>query len=257
VDLAEFDYLERLKDPTDVEEDDLPMFTNESASESDPADDEDDEADEQDASKGGPGLASREELFAAYQKAERQLADKVREVEDYRQLLTQMGSDAQHLRMQMEEESFLKEIRDMYQRDPVAATQMMMLKSRQDLREEMEGRIADSLDEHREFNRLMDEFLSRPENSGLKPFRQELEYLIKDKGLHVKEASELLRRIDEKRDRTSRMRSGAAREIRNRSAVETGGEMGEPVDKDKEFYRVMNKAKNLDEMFAGLRKLKA
>jgi len=256
VDLDEFDYLERLENPGDAEEDDLSAYPDADTLTSGPADDEDRGADETDADKSGPDFASREELLAAYQKAERQLADKVRETEDYRQLLMKMGSDTLHLRRQAEEESFLKEIREMYPRDPISATQMMLQKSRQDLWEEMEDRIAHSLTEHREFNRLMDEFLSRPDNSGLKPFREELELLVRDKGLHVKEASDLLRRIDEKRDRAGRMRSAAAREIRNRSAVETGGEMGEPVDKDKEFYRVMKKAKNLDEMFAGLRRLK-
>ena len=44
--------------------------------------------------------------------------------------------------------------------------------------------------------------------------------------------------------------------MRNRAAVESGGEINEPVDKDKEFYRLMKKAKTLDEMFAALRKTK-
>ncbi len=44
--------------------------------------------------------------------------------------------------------------------------------------------------------------------------------------------------------------------MRNRAAVESEGEIGEPQDADRKLNQVIKKAKNLDEMFAGLRKLK-
>ena len=38
--------------------------------------------------------------------------------------------------------------------------------------------------------------------------------------------------------------------------VESDGEIGEPLDEEKEFESTLKKAKSLDEMFASLSKLK-
>lgn len=204
----------------------------------------------------GDEKASPGEIPAAYKRLEQQLAEKAGELDEYRRLLIQMGADTRHLRRQSEEESFLREIREQYVKDPVAATGMMLKKGQQELWEAMEDRIASRLDEHREFKRLLDGFLNEPANSGLRPYEQELEFLIRERGFYPKEAAALLRNIEGKREHSSRLKSAAAREVRNRSAVESDGEVGEPLDKDKEFYRVMKKARTLDDMFAGLRRLK-
>ena len=99
-------------------------------------------------------------------------------------------------------------------------------------------------------------FSNDPANSRLRPYEQELEFLIRGKGFYPDEAADLLRSIENKRELTTKRRSAAAKEVRNRAAVESGGEINEPVDSDKEFYRLMKKAKTLDEMFAALRKTK-
>jgi len=204
----------------------------------------------------GAERASSGELLTVYKRLEQQLAEKAGEVDEYRRLLMQMGADTRHLRRQADDESFLKEMREQYGKDPVSATRMMLKKNQQELWEAMEDRITSTLNEHREFKRLLDGFLNEPANSNLRPYEQELEFLIRERGFYPKEAAELLKNIEVKREHSSRLKSAAAREIRNRSAVETDGEVGEPVDKDKEFYRVMKKARTLDDMFAGLRKLK-
>ena len=67
---------------------------------------------------------------------------------------------------------------------------------------------------------------------------------------------ELFRGIEAKQQGDKKLRSAAAREIRNRAAVESGGDTGEPVDNVKEFDRLIKKAKNLDDMFKVLRKVK-
>jgi uncharacterized coiled-coil DUF342 family protein len=155
-----------------------------------------------------------------------------------------------------EQEAFLREVRDAYAKDPLAATAMLVQKVKQEALEEVESRIHKVLDDQRNFARLMNEFISTPMNAHLKPYRQELEFLILEKGLAPDEAAELLRSIEGKRSETSRRRSAAAGEIRNRAAVESGSAAGEPANKEKEFDRVLKKARTLDEMFAGLRKLK-
>ena len=102
----------------------------------------------------------------------------------------------------------------------------------------------------------MDEFLDHPSNSGLRSYRNELEFLIRERRLFPDEAADLVRSIHAKRNTSARRRSDAADDIRTRSAVESGGDISQPADRDQQFYKVMKKAKTLDEMFAGLRKMK-
>ena len=218
-------------------------------------------ADGQDQTNGvnppGPAnndFASQEELLRAYRATESRLVEKEREAEEYRSILEQMGAGTRRLQVQADEETFIKEARESYQKDPVAAFMMMLTKARNEFRDTVEERIGQVFQEEHEFKRLLADFLNDPANSSLKPYEEQMELLMKDKGFHAQEAADLLRKIDGKRELAGRMRSAAAREIRNRSAVETGGEVGEPVDKDKEFYRIMKKAKTLEDMFDGLRK---
>ena len=150
----------------------------------------------------------------------------------------------------------MREIRESFQKDPVAATAMMIRKFQEGSQQDVEARIAEAVRDQGDFRRLFDEFLNDPANSRLRPYDKELEFLIRSKGFYPDEAADLLRSIENKRDLASRRRSAAAREVRTRAAVESGGEITEPVDSDKEFYRQMKKAKTLDEMFAALRKTK-
>ena len=111
-------------------------------------------------------------------------------------------------------------------------------------------------DYQQEFGRLMDEFLDHPSNSGLRTYREQPEFLIRERRLFPDEAADLIRNIHTKRNTSARRRSDAADDIRTRSAVESGGDTGQPTDRDQQLYKMMKKAKTLDEMFAGLRKMK-
>ncbi len=192
----------------------------------------------------------------AYRAAESKVQEKAREAEEYRRILDQMGHNAGLLLRQADEEAFMREIRESFQKDPVAATAMMIRKFQEGSQQDVEARIAEAVRDQGDFRRLFDEFLNDPANSRLRPYDKELEFLIRSKGFYPDEAADLLRSIENKRDLASRRRSAAAREVRTRAAVESGGEITEPVDSDKEFYRQMKKAKTLDEMFAALRKTK-
>jgi hypothetical protein len=219
-------------------------------------DSEDDQTQPPDSAKIGDKFSSPEELMQAYKTAESRMLEKAREAEEYRNMLDQMGRDAGLVVRQAQEEAFIKEMRESFQKDPVAATAMMIKKFQEGSREDVEARVADAVRDQGDFRRLFDEFLNDPANSRLRPYEQELEYLIRGKGFFPDEAANLLRSVENKRELTTKRRSAAAKEVRNRAAVESGGEINEPVDKDKEFYRLMKKAKTLDEMFAALRKTK-
>ena len=120
----------------------------------------------------------------------------------------------------------------------------------------IDARVNRSAQDRQEFGRLMDEFLDYPSNSGLKTYRNELEFLIRERRLFPDEAADLIRSVHAKRSTSAKRRSDAADDIRTRSAVESGGDTSPPLDRDQQLYRVMKKAKTLDEMFAGLRKMK-
>ncbi len=209
-----------------------------------------------DSAKFEDKLSSPEELAAAYKTAESRLLEKAREAEEYRRMLDQMGHNAGLLLRRADEDAFIRDMRESFQKDPVATTAMMIKKFQEGSLHDMEARITGSVRDQGNFRRLFDDFLNDPVNSRLKPYEQELEFLIRDKGLFPDEAASLLTSIEKKRELATKRRSAAANEVRNRAAVESGGEINEPVDNDKDFYRRMKKAKTLDEMFAALRKTK-
>lgn len=199
----------------------------------------------------------RDDLQQAYETAERQLAEKTQEAEQYRTMLEELGADARSVRRMADEEEFLKHVRKSYDHDPVDAFRMMVTRAQKELWDAVEERIHEAFREESDFKKRFADFLNDPSNTALKPYEQEMEFLIRTKGLTSDESATLVRTIADKRDLASGLRSAAAREIRSRSAVETGGEIGEPVDKDKEFFKIVKKAKTLDDMFESLRKTSA
>jgi hypothetical protein len=205
---------------------------------------------------GGIDSADREEILRAYKNAVLIAQQKSQEAERYRALLEHTNQERNVLSQRADDEAFIQEMRSAYQSDPVRATALMIRRAQEESLRSIDEMIDEALQEDRNFKKLLEEFLSRPSNSGLKPYADELEFLIRDKGLHASEAAELLRKVEEKNDLALKRRSAAARDIRNRSSVESDGETNESRDDEKDFERTMKKAKNLDEMFAGLRKAK-
>ncbi|MEW6113785.1 MAG: hypothetical protein AB1664_16760, partial [Thermodesulfobacteriota bacterium] len=143
-----------------------------------------------------------------------------------------------------------------YKQDPIGATAMMVERSKQEALQEMSWRLNQAIKEQRGFDRFMRDFLEDPAHTHLKPYEQQLELLILEKGLSPQEAADVIQRLERSWEDTNKRRFQAAKEIRNRSTVESGGEVSTPVDRDAEFDRVIKKAKTLDDMFAGLNKLK-
>lgn len=214
------------------------------------------ETDEKDKTGQLDDQESPEGLMQAYKDAVSLAEEKTREAELYRRILEQTNLEKRQLTQRANDESFIREIQAAFQTDPVAATSAMIQRAQQDILQSVDDRIMQALEEDRDFKRLLDDFLSDPAHSRLKPYEEELQFLIRDKGLHASEAAQLLKKIEEKGSRSSNRRSVAAKEIRNRSMVESDGEIGEPLDDEKEFERTIRKAKNLNEMFASLGRMK-
>jgi hypothetical protein len=201
-------------------------------------------------------LPPRDELLDAYAQAKQMIEEKTREADDLRNRLQAMGAETQSLLSKMEQAAFMRELHEAYQKDPVGATAMLVQHSRASMADEMEVRLSQAFRDQRNFHRFMTLFLDDPSNARLKPYRHELETMILDNGMSPSDAAELILTIETQREKSAGKRSAAAREVRNRSAVETGGGASESVDRNRELERVLKKAKTLDEMFAGLRKLK-
>lgn len=200
------------------------------------------------------GFASSEELLDAYTRTEELLRRKEREAEELREVLDSLEQRAGIVLKDVEDESFLREVRRAHEQDPVLATAMMIRRFQEDALNDVNERVEGRIRDERDFSRFLRSFLQDPSNTGLKAYEDELEFLIREIGLPPETAAALIRSIQEKRDATATKRSAAAKAIRNRAMVESAGEVGEPVDRDKEFDRILKKAKGLDDMFAGLRK---
>ncbi|MFZ5866990.1 MAG: hypothetical protein ACOYXY_13990 [Thermodesulfobacteriota bacterium] len=199
---------------------------------------------------------TRDELLAAYAETWGLMQEKEREMEELRAHLAQMGEETRFLMKRAEDDAFRRDVGEAYKQDPIGATAMMVERSKQEALQEMSWRLNQAIKEQRGFDRFMREFLEDPAHTHLKPYEQQLELLILEKGLSPEEAADVIQRLERSWEDTNKRRFQAAKEIRNRSTVESGGEVSTPVDRDAEFDRVIKKAKTLDDMFAGLNKLK-
>ena len=155
----------------------------------------------------------------------------------------------------LKEDQSSEHIRELFKRDPVAAFQAMIEKTASEIREQIESSVLKRIENQLEFSGIIGDFLDMPENRSLRPYNNELTGLVRDRGMKLNEAAEILHSIISKHDGVSSRRSAIAEDVRKRSHVETGSQHSNPLNKDAEFDRLMKKAKNLDEMFAGLSKL--
>jgi hypothetical protein len=200
-------------------------------------------------------VPSRQELLESYMRARQLMAEKTQELETMRTRLDAMGEGARNPHQRSDDAALAREIQEAYKKDPVATTAMLIQQAQMDAMHSMEARVHQILDRQRNFGRLMNEFINDPLNSALKPYQQEFEFLILEKGLSPAEAANLIRRVQNGNERASQKRSAAAKAIRNRSAVETGSDPDKPADKEREFNRALKSSKTLDEMFSRLRKI--
>jgi len=199
---------------------------------------------------------SQEELLNACRSLEERIAPMEAEAANYRRMIEQTGLDAQMLRRKADDEVFMQSIRSLYEKDPLSAINKLVERFQMELWQMMEARIGRAFREHRQFKLLLQKFLDDPQNEGLKKHGRLVEHLMIDRGVRPEDVGNIIRDIEATSTEKSRLRAAAAKTVRNRAAVETGGEMGEPVDKDKDLDRVIKNAKTLDDLFAGLRRIK-
>lgn len=201
-------------------------------------------------------FSSADELVQAYNTMKTILEQKTEELERYRGELDGVGHQNRLMAIQADDEAFMRQMRGYYDKDPVGAVDTMIRRSLQDVMAIVDMRMDQAFREEQNFNHVLRDFLSNPANARLRPYEEEIAYLVREKGLNPQEVTALLRSLEDKRDTAVRKRSAAAKEVRNRSSVESEGEVGEPLDPERDLNQVIKKSKTLEEMFAGLRKLK-
>jgi hypothetical protein len=177
------------------------------------------------------------------------------EIELLRGMLDDLLAQNHSLARNSDDESFMRDVRAMYQQDPMGATDAMLKRFQDNVFQEMERRMSADAGHNRRMDDALGALANDPAYSGLNPFREELEYLVRGRGLHPQEAADLINQVRRKNESAAKKVSSMAKEVRNRAMVESDGEVGEPPDMDREFNNVIKKSKNLNQMFAGFRKI--
>ncbi|MGC8908600.1 MAG: hypothetical protein ACP5M0_14335 [Desulfomonilaceae bacterium] len=200
------------------------------------------------------GAATPTDAADALRAMEARLNDQRNELDEYRRLFDELRADAEHRLRQADEEAFLEEVRRSYEKDPVAAFRMMLDRSQHELWRAVQGELKTQLKADADRRSAMAELLDRPENAVVKPYLDEMRYLVSERGFDPQEAAAFLKTVADKALASLRIRAHAVQRVRRRAAVESGGSPTRPSDPDREFYRIIKKAKTLDDMFEGLRK---
>ncbi len=142
-------------------------------------------------------ISSIDELLQAYNNLKTLLQEKTTEAERYRRDLEGNGNQGRLMAQHANDEMYSRHIREYYDRDPFSATEAMIQKAQEDVMTLMEMRMAQSFHQDRHFSRVLDDCLSDPANARLRPYAQELEFLIREKGLDSDEAAGLLHSLED------------------------------------------------------------
>ncbi len=185
---------------------------------------------------------------------EARLTEQQKELDEYRRLFDELRVAAEHRIRQDDEEAFLQDVRESYEKDPITAFRMMLDKTQYELWDAIRDHLRNELRRESDQRNMVRQILEDPRNVEVRPYRHEVEYLVSQRGFEPQEAAEFLRNLGQKMEASFRTKSSALQRIRARSSVESGGEPSRASDPDREFYRIIKKAKTLDDMFEGLRR---
>lgn len=186
-----------------------------------------------------------------------ELAKNRKEIENQRELLELLGADTWSKRRAADEQAFLDNVRETFARDPAQAASIMIGKAQEQMWHAFEKRLNDESRQKSEFERFMNGISSNPEKASMKEFRDEIEFLVRDRGMDPEESVGLIEKISSKLDRSNDRKKAAIRKMRAESQFEASQHASNSSDPDREFTRLMSQAKSLDDMFASLRKVSA
>ncbi len=177
------------------------------------------------------------------------------EIENHRELLELLGADTWTKKRQASEEAFLKDMRESFGKDPAKAASMMIRKAQDQLWQAFENRLAEEAMQKTTLDRLMHRVSQNPETSSINNFRDEIEFLVRNKGMDPAESIELVEKMASKFKSMNDRKQAAISRMRSESQFESS-QNSSRNDPDQEFTRLMSQSRNLDEMFSNLRKIR-
>lgn len=177
------------------------------------------------------------------------------EIENHRELLELLGADTWTKKRQADEEAFLSDMRETFEKDPAKAASMMIRKAQDQLWSAFENRLNEEAIQKTTLDRLMDRVSQNPETSSINNFRDEIEFLVRNKGMDPTESIELIGKMASKFNDLNGRKQAAINRMRSESQFESS-QHSSRNDPDQEFTRLMSQARSLDEMFSNLRKIR-
>lgn len=184
-----------------------------------------------------------------------ELARNRKEIESQRALLELLGADTWSKRLAADEQAFLDNVRETFARDPAEATSILIAKAQEKLWQAFEKRLNEETRQKTELERFMGQIVSNPDKAPMNDFRDEIEFLVRERGMAPEESVGLIEKISAKLNRNNDRKKAAIRKMRSESQFESAGHASNAADPDREFTRLMSQAKSLDEMFANLGKI--
>ncbi len=186
---------------------------------------------------------------------EEELTRNREEIGNQRELLELLGADTWSRKRQADESAFMREIRETFEKDPAQATSNMIKKAQEQMWQAFENRLNQEAGQKAAFDQFMEKLVSNPEKASMGKFRDEIEFLVRNKGIEPGESIGLIEKIAGKFNRINDRKQAAIKKMRSESQFESSGRPDSRDEPDLEFTRLMSQAANLDEMFANLRKL--
>lgn len=178
-----------------------------------------------------------------------------KEMENHRELLELLGADTWTKKRQADEQAFLQDMRETFEKDPAKATSTIIMKAQEQLWQAFENRLNEEARQKAAFDRLMNQLSTTPEKASISNFRDEMEFLIRNKGMEPSESIGLIEKIASKFSDINDRKRAVIKKMRSESQLESSQNSNSRNDPDREFTRLMSQARNLDEMFANLRKI--
>ena len=184
-----------------------------------------------------------------------ELARNRKEIESQRELLELLGEDTWSKRVAADEQAFLDNVRETFAKDPAQATSILIAKAQEKLWNAFEKRLNEETRQKTELERFMGQITSNPDKAPMNDFRDEIEFLVRERGLAPEESVGLIEKITAKLSRSNDRKRAAIRKMRSESQFESAGHASNTADADREFTRLMSQARSLEEMFANLGKI--
>ncbi len=166
------------------------------------------------------------------------------------------GLEARKLELDqmVEDDFFMRNVRALYQHDPLAATELMMRKFRDETMERIESGIVERIHRLNQTESDLERLILNHDAVAMAPFKSELKTLL-NRGFTPNEAANLIQSLTDSHLKSKTRTQSAAKRVRRQSVMEMGSEPTDQRDRDQAFNLMLKNSRSLEDIFDGLRKL--